>query len=367
MTFGFGIPPNFGLFLLGLCLFVAGMLMVVLFAGSIDLQSLKVETTSIVPEKRPTKRRKPAKTVRTPRPSIMEKLKTEIKPKKRTEKISGEESSKKRPKPAKKPLPSSMEKLKTEIKPKKREEKVSGEESSKKRPKPAKRPHPSSMEKLKTEEVAEASTKLEKEKKPIREPSRAPKPGKGKGADFVKERLHSLKREYIKDFEGLDDVIEERLTPLRGVFDKIKAETKSSIIWSFEASDVQETMQDILTEANESIMIMYPWIRNLDTSILKKFMDTKSKVIIQEASLDDDASVELIKLLIDNNVDIRTMPHVHTVAAVADNKKGLIISTDPIYDSFEVGVVYNDKKSIKEIQKLFEKAWSLSNKISIGG
>lgn len=330
MTFGFGIPPNFGLFLLGLCLFVAGMLMVVLFAGSVDLQSLKVETTSMIPERRPAKRRKPAKGVRTPRPSILEKLKSEIKPKKRVEKVSGEEPSKKRPKPAKKP-------------------------------------RLSSMEKPKTEEVVEASTKLEKEKKPTREPSRAPKPRKGKDADFVKERLHSLKREYMKDFEGLDDVIEERLTPLRGVFDKIKAETKSSIIWSFEASDVQETMQDILTEANESIMIMYPWIRNLDTSILKKFMDTKSKVIIQEASLDDDASVELIKLLMDNNVDIRTMPHVHTVAAVADNKKGLIISTDPIYDSFEVGVIYNDKKSIKEIQKLFEKAWSLSNKISIGG
>jgi len=317
MTFGFGIPPNFGLFLLGLCLFVAGMLMVILFAGSIDLQSLKLETTSTIPERRPTKRRKPAKTVRTPRLGIMEKLKTEIKPKKRAEK-------------------------------------VSGEEPSKRRPKPAKRPRPSSMEKTKTEEVVEASTKLEKEKKPIREPSKAPKPRKGK--DFVKERLHSLKREYMKDFEGLDDVIEER-----------KSETKSSIIWSFEASDVQEIMQDTLTEANESIMIMYPWIRNLDTSILKKFIDTKSKVIIQEANLDDDASVELIKLLIDNNVDIRTMPHVHTVAAVADNKKGLIISTDPIYDSFEVGVVYNDKKSIKEIQKLFEKAWSLSNKISIGG
>jgi len=90
-------------------------------------------------------------------------------------------------------------------------------------------------------------------------------------------------------------------------------------------------------------------------------------VIIQEASLDDDASVELIKLLMDNNVDIRTMPHIHTVAAVVDNKKGLIISTDPIYDSFEVGVVYDDRRSIKEIEKLFEKAWSLSKEISIGG
>ncbi|MBC7319551.1 hypothetical protein H5T89_02800, partial [bacterium] len=171
--------------------------------GSMDLQSLKVETTSMIPERRPAKRRKPAKGVRTPRPSILEKLKSEIKPKKRVEKVSGEEPSKKRPKPAGRPGPSSMEKPKSEIKPKKRVEKVSGEEISKKRPKPAKKPRLSSMEKPKTEGVVEVSTKLEKEKKPTREPSGAPKPRKGKDADFVKERLHSLKREYMKDFEGL--------------------------------------------------------------------------------------------------------------------------------------------------------------------
>lgn len=273
MSFGFGVPPSFGLFFLGLCLSVMGMLMIALFAGGIDLQSLKIETTPKIPRRKPRKEKKPT---RRPRPGVMEKLKTEIKPKKET-------------------------------------------------------------------------------------PTKKPK--KGKGTDFVKERLRSLKRRYMDDVEGVDAVIEERMSPFVGVLDKMK----STIIWSFDAFDVQDTMRDILTGANESIILMYPWIRNLDISILKKFMDTKSRVIIQEASLDDDASVELVKLLMDNNVDIRTMPHIHTVAAVVDNKKGLIISTDPIYDSFEVGVVYDDRRSIKEIEKLFEKAWSLSKEISIGG
>ncbi len=273
MSFGFGVPPSFGLFFLGLCLSVMGMLMIALFAGGIDLQSLKIETTPKIPRRKPRKEKKPT---RRPRPGVMEKLKTEIKPKKET-------------------------------------------------------------------------------------PTKKPK--KEKSTDFVKERLRSLKRRYMDDVEGVDAVIEERMSPFVGVLDKMK----STIIWSFDAFDVQDTMRDILTGANESIILMYPWIRNLDISILKKFMDTKSRVIIQEASLDDDASVELIKLLMDNNVDIRTMPHIHTVAAVVDNKKGLIISTDPIYDSFEVGVVYDDRRSIKEIEKLFEKAWSLSKEISIGG
>ena len=61
------------------------------------------------------------------------------------------------------------------------------------------------------------------------------------------------------------------------------------------------------------------------------------------------------------------MPHIHTVAAVSDDKNGLIISTDPIYESFEVGVIYKDKKSISEIKKLFEEAWNLSDEINLEG
>ena len=59
------------------------------------------------------------------------------------------------------------------------------------------------------------------------------------------------------------------------------------------------------------------------------------------------------------------MPHVHTVAVVSDESNGLIISTDPIYESFEVGVVYKDQKSIEEIERLFEDAWSISKNINL--
>jgi len=386
MTFGFGIPPDFGLFLLGLCMFVAGMLMLVLFAGKIDLQSLKIETTP-----------KPA---RRPRKGIMEKIKAEIKPKEvpaesatKTEKTPTE--MKPVPKPMKKPRKDIMEKIKAEIKPKE----VPAESATKTEktptemkpvPKPMKKPRKDIMEKIKAKEEkpekpkevpAESTAKGKVEEVPSKasleaagrsadKTPRKPAPQKDKKAkdsSFVKERLHSLKREYMEDVKGVDEIIEDRLSPFKGVLDRIKSESKSSIIWSFDASDVQDAMRDILKKANESIIIMYPWIRNLDVSILKKFMDTKSRIIIQEASLDDEASVELIKLLLNNNVDIRTMPHIHTVAAVADNNKGLIISTDPIYDSFEVGVIYNDRKSVKEIEKLFEKAWSLSERISLGG
>lgn len=367
MTFGFGIPPSFGLFFLGLCLFVTGMLMIVLFAGSIDLQSLKVETAPIPKRKTSKKTKAIPKSVRRPRKGIMEKLKTEIEPEKvveepptkpklkkvetPTQELPKEPKKDKTQKTARKPRPSMGEKLKTE-----KEKETPSKPTKAPTPiKPIKKPQPT--EKPKTE------IKPKKEPSSEKTDEKPPKKPKGKDSDFVIKRLQSLKRKYVGDIEGIDEVIEERLTPIKGVLGKMR----STIIWSFDALDVQNTMQDILTGAKESIILMYPWIRNLDVSILKKCMDTKSKLIIQEASLDDEASVELIKLLMDNNVDVRTMPHVHTVAAVVDDKKGLIISTDPIYDSFEVGVIYNDKRSIKEIEKLFEKAWSLSKQIPIRG
>ena len=69
-------------------------------------------------------------------------------------------------------------------------------------------------------------------------------------------------------------------------------------------------MKDTILTANSQVIMMYPWIRK-DVGILKKFMDTKSRMIIQEAGLDDDASVELIKVLLDNNVQIEPCPHTY--------------------------------------------------------
>ena len=178
--------------------------------------------------------------------------------------------------------------------------------------------------------------------------------------------MDRLKENYIKNAKDIESIIDERLDSFKGTLDTLKSESQEpSIIWSFDAGDVQDALKDTISKAQSKILMMYPWIRNVDVAILKKFMDTESRMIIQEASLDDDTSVELIKLLIENEVKIRTMPHIHTVAVVSDNTNGLIISTDPIYESFEVGVMYKDQKSIEEIEHLFEDAWGLSKDIDV--
>lgn len=190
---------------------------------------------------------------------------------------------------------------------------------------------------------------------------------KGKDDEFVKNRLDRLKENYIQNAKDIENIIDERLDSFKGTLDKLKSETSEpSIIWSFEAQDVQGAMTDIIDKAENKILMMYPWVRNVELSILKKFMDTESRMIIQEASLDDDASVELIRLLQEKDVKIRTMPHVHTVAVVADDSNGLIISTDPIYESYEVGVIYKDSKSIQEIERLFDDAWEISKDVDLG-
>ena len=184
--------------------------------------------------------------------------------------------------------------------------------------------------------------------------------------EYVKKRLERMKESYIQNAKDIESIIDERLDSFKGTLGKLKSESKEpGIIWSFDAGDVQEALMDTISKANDRILMMYPWIRNIDVGVLKKFMDTESCIIVQEASLDDDASVELLKLLQEKDVKIRTMPHVHTIAVVADETSGLIISTDPIYESYEVGVVYKDQKSIEEIERLFEDAWNISQDVDL--
>ncbi|MBP1945586.1 DUF308 domain-containing protein [Methanobacterium petrolearium] len=229
-----------------------------------------------------------------------------------------------------------------------------------KTPEPVKKPVKPTEEKIKPPAPKSVLETADKER--LKELQTRP----GRDDQFVKNRLDKLKENYIENAKDIESIIDERLDSFKGTIDKLKTDSQEpSIIWSFEAQDVQEAMKDTIITAENHLLMMYPWVRNIDVGILKKFMDTKSRMIIQEASLDDDASVELIKLLQEKNVDIRTMPHVHTVAVVADDANGLIISTDPIYESYEVGVIYKDKKSIMEIERMFEDAWTISQDIDL--
>ncbi len=351
MTFGFSTPPSFGMFLLGLCLFVTGMLLTLIFAARIDLGSLGVEWTPKTRSRERVSGKRAVKPIRRvprreyERREALEKVKEAVKSE---TPVKGEEV----PVEEEVEAPVKGEEVPVKEEPLKKFLGFFGSAFKRKTPEAKKR-------------VKATREPIIPRKVAPRKPTPSPSKAGVKDADYVKDRLNRLKKNHFENIDDVEDLIEDRLESLRGTLDRIR--TRPRIIWSFDTNDVQETIKDILGGARESIVMMYPWIRNIDISVLKKFTDINSRLIIQEASLDDDASVELIKILLDNNVKVRTMPHIHTVAAVSDNNRGFIISTDPIYESFEVGVIYNDKESIEEIRRLFEEAWSLSDKISLGG
>lgn len=445
MYLGFATPPSFLFFFAGLCCFVLGFLIVVMFASRVDLSKPKKQAT---PRKAPVK--KPEKLFKDQDKKVVleeitKNIKTEspkkpspVKPKPAVKPKTADETAAKS-KPGVKPSASDKPEVKPELADKKETPKPAVRKPIKpaKKAKPEERADPSNQPYMKR--AAEASKTQEAMKKtgdpafkpvkpkkdteasgpviPAKKSSGAPKVGVGKikpvpkmdkvkptpkpqvkpksvvkprvkpvpaknvkpqkskirkskkeeeDDEFVKNRLNRLKQNYIQNAKDLESLIDERLDSFKGTLDQLKSESQEpSIIWSFDASDVQDALKDTISKSEKRILMMYPWVRNIDVSVLKKFMDTESRMIIQEASLDDETSVELIKLLMDNDVKIRTMPNVHTVAVVSDESNGLIISTDPIYESFEVGVVYKDQKSIEEIERLFEDAWSISKNINL--
>jgi hypothetical protein len=356
MYLGFLTPPSPLAFFLGLIMTVLGMIIIILFGSSMQLSK-----GSSAPKQKAS-----PKTARTEAlkgltvSKTNEKEKTPAKPIKR--KVP---PIRPRPAPNNKTdastTPPIAEPEKEEVKPQEKEE-VKPKETTKP-PEPVKKAP--KVEKIETPpKVEEAEDKSKR--KPVKPQIKGVTDAEVKDDAYVKNRLERLKDDYILNAKDIETLVDERLDSFKGTLNRLKTETTDpSIIWSFEAQDVQGALKDTISQAENRILMMYPWVRNIEVSVLKKFMDTESKMIIQEASLDDDTSVELIKLLLENNVQIRTMPHVHTVAVVADDNNGLIISTDPIYESYEVGVVYRDQKSIQEIEHMFEDAWNLSKEMNL--
>ncbi len=376
MSFGFLTPPDLRFFLIGLFSTVLGVILIIFFGSQISRENLsstkpqlpkenvkdskeRIRSKSMPKEIKP----KPSRAIKQT-PAAEDKSKEKIKNLVTSEKPAHKEPKKIKPKKIAEANPVSSPVIKKSVEtkekiavPQKDIKKPQNPEIKKnpedKAPVVARKPVQKDIKKpvvpvIKKDSdkpaIDKNSSKQGKTKiKPQSVIKRKVRPISKKDEDeFVKNRLDRLKENYIQNTKDIENLIEERLDSFKGTLNQIKSESKDpSIIWSFDADDVQETMQNTILKANNKILMMYPWVRNIDVSVLKKFMETESRMILQEASLDDDASVELIKLLMDNNVKIRTMPHVHTVAIVADEENGLIISTDPIYESFEVGVVYN--------------------------
>ncbi len=385
MSFGFSTPPNITFFFVGLILTVFGGMAVIIYGSPQDFKSLsndgKASGTKSSRDVKPQKSKvrkapqkiRPVATKKRQDPSIKKLVtdkKDEIEKKDLPKEIKPKRNPNKTVSSSKDEVSAGKDKIKAvskEIKPVSAQKTVLDNKNKQKEIGPVSdegdRPKKLS-ERVKSPFTRKKSSKKDKQKIPV--VRKMDSMSEEKGDEFVKNRLSRLKENTLKNAKDIENLIEERLDSFKGSLDHIKPESKDpTIIWSFDAGDVQKSMKDTISKAGEKILMMYPWIRNVDVSVLKRFMETDSRMILQEASLDDDASVELIKLLMDNKVKIRTMPYVHTIAIVSDEDNGLIISTDPIYESYEVGVIYRDQKSVEEIERMFDEAWNLSQEINL--
>ena len=77
--------------------------------------------------------------------------------------------------------------------------------------------------------------------------------------EFVKNRLNRLKQNYIQNAKDLESLIDERLDSFKGTLDQLKSESQEpSIIWSFDASDVQDALKETISKSEKRILMMYP-------------------------------------------------------------------------------------------------------------
>lgn len=294
ITFGFTIPPNFFMYVVGVILFVIGLLMTLIAISGIstDIRELKRPIKSIESKrKEPVLKEKPK-----PKKPKIERLKKAI------------ETIKPKPKIEKKEIKKPVERIE--------------------------------KKKVKTQKIKDKE-KLKRKDKGL--------------SGRLKQITNSIGS--IDDIQGFINEKLSSTTPLREI-------GESNIIWSFDDSKLDETLRKIIMSGKKEILMTYPWIREMNLDVVKKLISVDNcKLIVQEANLDDEIATSILKLLIDNGVKIKVMENIPTIAAVVDNKQGILISTDPIYDSFEVGSVYKDKESVSKIKKLFEEAWGISKEI----
>lgn len=91
-----------------------------------------------------------------------------------------------------------------------------------------------------------------------------------KDEEFVKNRLERMKKDYTENSKEIENIIDERLDSFKGTLDKLKFESQEpSIIWSFDSGNVKDTLTDTISKAENRVLMMYPWIRNIDVSVLK--------------------------------------------------------------------------------------------------
>jgi len=127
----------------------------------------------------------------------------------------------------------------------------------------------------------------------------------------------------------------------------------------------KEAFDELAKSAKSEIYLEMTSIKDMTDEFLSKISSLDVKIIIQEFDIKDMAYTLLITSLLEQGVEIRTLPIINTINLIADDSHALIISENDLPDDLDIGAVYNDSKSISNVKSMFESSWSISNELNI--
>ncbi len=175
---------------------------------------------------------------------------------------------------------------------------------------------------------------------------------------IVPEQLVSYQvTEELKEEEESPSkrVIYERLPPLEKSFELIFTTPKDKLIKDRSINLIEDT-------ENELLIACY-----LDDSIASFIIDVAKKGAKVKAifrHITRPGNKKAFKMLKKNGVEVRVNRESHVRFLVSDEREAMISSSDltrdSFYDHFEVGIITNDKETIKRTREFFYRIWDES-------
>lgn len=135
---------------------------------------------------------------------------------------------------------------------------------------------------------------------------------------------------------------------------------KSFVVYGDSLITSREAFDKLATDVNKEIMLEIPSLNDVSDKFLSHVPTIFSRVIINDFDVSDMSYMILVASLINQGVQIKTVPQVHSINLIVDDVHAMIISRGGGNNDVEYGAIYEDRNSISEIRTSFEKTWDIA-------
>lgn len=135
---------------------------------------------------------------------------------------------------------------------------------------------------------------------------------------------------------------------------------KSFVVYEDSLITSSEAFDKLAADVNKEIMLEIPSLNDVSDKFLSHVPTIFSRVIINDFDVSDMSYMILVTSLINQGVQIKTVPQVHSINLIVDDVQAMIISRGGGSNDVEYGAIYEDRNSISEIRTSFEKTWDIA-------